>query len=88
MNKSLWVFQFGDIGPRGYNPPGRLGVVRGPLRQGNLFDGSIFWSMPWKMWPEADLKHLKHKNIFWGSGKSIWGPKRPISVSYELNLAI
>ena len=28
------------------------------------------------------------KNIFWGSRKSIWGPKRPISERYELNLAI
>ena len=26
---SLWVFQFGAIGPRGCNPPGRLGDIRG-----------------------------------------------------------
>ena len=44
------------------------------------------------MWPEVDLKHFRpHKNIFLGSRKSIWGPKRPISEiyeSYEINLAI
>ena len=35
------------------------------------------------------VKHFRHqKNIFWGSRKSFWGPKRPISESYELNLAI
>ena len=45
--------------------------------------------MSWEMWPEADLKHFRHKkNMFWGSTKSIWGPKSPICESYELNLAI
>ena len=43
--------------------------------------------MPGEMWPKADLKHFRHqKNIFSGSRESIWGPKRPISVSYKLNL--
>ena len=43
--------------------------------------------MPWEMWPEADLKHFKRKkNIVWASRKSIWGPKRPISENYEVNL--
>ena len=38
---------------------------------------------------KADLKHFRHQiNIFWASRKSILGPKRPISESYELNLAI
>ena len=40
------------------------------------------------MWPEVDLKHFRHKNIFWGSRKSILGPKSPFSESYDLNLAI
>ena len=45
------------------------------------------------MWPKEGLKHFRlQKSIFLGSKKSIWGPKwgpkRPISVSYELNLAI
>ena len=49
----------------------------------------FFWSMSWEMWPEADLKHFRRqKKLFWGSRKSIWGPKRPISESYELNLVI
>ena len=60
---------------------------------GNSFDGPFFWSMPWEMWPEVDLKDFRqHKNLFWGSRKSIWGPKgglkMPISVSYEVNLTI
>ena len=34
------------------------------------------------------FKHFRHqKNIFWTSRKSISGPKRSISESYELNLA-
>ena len=45
--------------------------------------------MSWEMWLEVDLNHFRHqKNVFWGSRKSIRGPKRPISVSYELNWAI
>ena len=45
------------------------------------------------MWPVKGLKHFSdQKNIFWGSRKSIWGPKgglkMPISVSYEVNLTI
>ena len=52
-------------------------------------DGPFFWSMSWEMRSEADLKHFRRqKNIFWGSRKSIWGPKRPFSESYDLNLAI
>ena len=47
------------------------------------------WTMSWEMWPEVVLKRFRHqKNIFWASRKSIWGPKRQISESYELNLAI
>ena len=58
---------------------------------GNSFDGPFFWSLQWEMWPEVDLKHFKHqKNIFWGSRKSIWGPKSglkmPISVNNQFNL--
>ena len=53
------------------------------------FYGPFFWFISWEMWSEADLKYFRRqKNIFWGSRKSIWGPKRPISESYELNLAI
>ena len=64
-------------------------LVSGLFRLGNSLYGPFFWSMSWEMWPEADLKHFNdQKNIFWGSRKSIWGPKRPISESYELNLAI
>ena len=49
----------------------------------------FFWSLAWEMWSEVDLKHFRHqKNIFWGSRKSIWVPKRPISESYEVNLVI
>ena len=45
--------------------------------------------MPWEMWPEEDLKHFKRqKLIFWASRKPIWGPKRQISESYEVNFAI
>ena len=41
------------------------------------------------MSPNADLKHFTHqKTIFWYPRKSIWGQKRPISESYEINLAI
>ena len=61
----------------------------------NLVIWSLFrlwrfsWTMSWEMWPEVVLKRFRHqKNIFWASRKSIWGPKRPISESYELNLAI
>ena len=44
---------------------------------GNSFDGPFFWSMPWEMLPEVDFKHFRHqKNIFWGSRKSIWAPKK------------
>ena len=44
--------------------------------------------MPWKMWPEANLKHFRHqKMIFCGPRKSISDPKRTISERYELNLA-
>ena len=54
---------------------------------------TFFWSMPWEMWPEVNLKHFSNqKNIFWGARKAIRGPKRgtkrPICVSYELNLTI
>ena len=64
-------------------------AVWGLSRLGDPLVGPFSWSMSWKMWPEANLKHLMHqKNIIWGSRKSIWGPKRPISESYELNLAI
>ena len=44
---------------------------------GNSLDGPFFWSIPWEMWQEVDLKHFRHqKNIFRGSRKSIWGPKK------------
>ena len=61
--------------------------------QENSLGGPFFWSMPWKMLPEVDLKHFRQqKNTFWGSRKSIWGPKRdlkcPIFVNYDLNLII
>ena len=63
-------------------------VTSGLYRPGNSLNRPFFRSMPWEMWPEVDLKHFRqHKNIFWGSRKSIWGPKWPISVSYELNQA-
>ena len=49
----------------------------------NSYDGPFFSSMPWEMWPEADLEHFKRqKNIFRASKKSIWGAKRPIFFSY------
>ena len=64
-------------------------AILGLFRQGDPLDGSFFRYISWEMWPKADLKRFRHhKNIFWGSRKSIWGPKRPISESYELNLAI
>ena len=64
-------------------------VIWGLFSLGNLFDEPFFWSTSWEMWKEGDLKHFKpQKNIFFGSRKSIWGPKRPISESYEINLAI
>ena len=64
-------------------------AIWGLFRLGDSLDGPFFWSMSWEMWPEADLKHFRHqRNIFWGSRKSIWDPKRPISECCELNLAI
>ena len=54
-----------------------LKAILGLFRLGNSLDGPFFWSMPWEMWLEADLKHFRYqKNIFWGSRKSIWGPKK------------
>ena len=64
-------------------------AIYGLSRLENSLVGPFSWFMPWEMWPETDLKHFRHlNNNVQGSGKSIWGPKRPISVSYELNLAI
>ena len=64
-------------------------VIRGLFRLGNSLDGPFFWSMSWEMWPDVVLKHFRlPKNTIWASRKSIWGPKRLISESYELNLAI
>ena len=58
-------------------------------RLGNSLEGLFSWSISWEMWSEADLKHfILQKNTFLGSRKSIWGPKSPISVIYELNFAI
>ena len=51
-------------------------AILGLFRLGEPLDGLFSWSMSWEMWPTADLKHVNHqKNIFWGSRKSIWGPK-------------
>ena len=56
-------------------------AIRGLFRLENSLYGPFFWSMSWEMWPEADLKHFRlEKNIFLGSRKSIWGPKKPIFV--------
>ena len=64
-------------------------ATSGLYRLRNSLNGPFFWSMPWEMWPEVDLKHFRHqKNIFWGSRKSIWGLKMPISISYKINLAL
>ena len=64
-------------------------AILGLIRHGDPLDGSFSWYMSWEMWPKADLKHFRHqKTIFWCPRKSIWGQKRPISESYELNLAI
>ena len=53
-------------------------AIWGLLRLGNLLDGSFFWSIPWKVWPEENLKYFRHqKNIFWAL-KSEFGDKRPI----------
>ena len=44
---------------------------------GNEVDGPFFWFMSLEMLPDVDFRHFRHqKNIFWGSRKSIWGPKR------------
>ena len=44
--------------------------------------------MPWKMCPEVDLKHFRLQKIYFGDLESQFGPKGPISKSYEVNLAI
>ena len=64
-------------------------AIRGFFRLGNSLDGPFFWSMSQEMCPDEVLKHFRlPKNTIWASRKSIWGPKRPISESYELNLII
>ena len=54
------------------------------MRLGNLLDGSFFWSIPWKVWPEENLKYFRHQeNIFWAL-KSEFGDKKANFVSFEL----
>ena len=82
--KSIW-------GPKGPISEGyELNLTNwGLFRLGNSLDEPFSWSMSWEMWPGVELKDFRHlKNMFWGSKKSIWGPKRPILVSYRLNWAI
>ena len=44
--------------------------------------------MPWGMWPEKDLTYFSNqKNIFWGSRKSIWGPKRGLKGQFDVKKA-
>ena len=82
--KSIW----GSKRPISESYDLNLGIL-GLFRVCYSLDGPFFCSMSWEMRPEADLKHFRrNKNIFWGSKKAIWGSKRPISESYELNLAL
>ena len=36
-------------------------------------NGPFFWSMPWEMWSEVDLKHFRHKKMYFGALESKFG---------------
>ena len=72
-------------------------VIWSLLRLLKSLDYPFPWTRSWEMTREAHLKDSRNqiwnildlrKNIFWASKKSTLGPKRQISESYELNLAI
>ena len=64
-------------------------AIWGLFRLGNSVYVPFFWSISWEMWTKVVLKYFRlQQNKFLASRKSIWGPQRPISASYELNLAI
>ena len=69
VQKLVKMVNFGELWPK-------FGHLK-PIRLWKSLDYPFPWTTSWEMLREAHLKDSRHKKcIFWGSRKSIWGPKR------------